>query len=53
VACPLWVKSGKARVEHLTSAFHSKADVALSLRHVSLVPEADITYEAVSRREIE
>ena len=36
--CPLWVKSGKARPEHLLSAIPPKADVARSLRDVSFVP---------------
>jgi hypothetical protein len=26
--CPLWVKSGKARVEHLLSALRRKADIS-------------------------
>jgi hypothetical protein len=36
--CPFWVKSGKARPEHLLSAIPPKADFARSLRDVSFVP---------------
>ena len=32
--CPLWVKSGNARPEHLLSAHDAIADIATSLRHV-------------------
>jgi hypothetical protein len=38
----LWVKSGKARPEHLLSAIPPKADFARSLRDVRFVPIPDI-----------
>ena len=40
--CPSWVKSGKARPEHLLSAIPPKADIARSPRDVSSVLEADM-----------
>src|ERR1700730_12982360 len=40
--CWLGVISGKARPEHLLSAFPPKADFARSLRDVRFVPKADI-----------
>jgi hypothetical protein len=40
--CPLWVKSGKTRAEHFTSAFHPTAAEERTSQTVSLVPKTDI-----------
>jgi hypothetical protein len=40
--CRSWVKSGKARPEHLLSAIPRKADFARSLRDVSSVPTPEV-----------
>jgi hypothetical protein len=44
--CPLWVKSGKARLEHLLPAIPPKADLARSLRDVGFVPNAELAFTA-------
>src|SRR5260370_40852111 len=48
VACLLWVKTGKARCEHMFSALPLKADVAQRGRHVRFVPMNE-TARAVGR----
>ncbi len=40
--CPRWVKTGKARYEHMFSALPLKADIALRTRHVRFVPLTDM-----------
>src|SRR5258705_9897999 len=37
-----WVKTGKARCEHMFSALPSNSDIARRIRHVSKVPQADM-----------
>src|SRR5258705_2400723 len=47
--CLSWVKTGKARCEHMFSALPLKADVAQRGRHVRFVPPADARWLAVER----
>jgi hypothetical protein len=35
---PLWVKSGKARSEHIPSGLHPRADIVDALWHFRFVP---------------
>jgi hypothetical protein len=42
ITCPLWVKSGKARPDHLTSAFHLKTDLLQTSQEVRFVPIAEV-----------
>jgi hypothetical protein len=39
--CPLGVKTGKARYEHMFSALPLKADITLRTRYVRFVPQLD------------
>ena len=48
--CLLWVKSGKARPEHLTSAFHLITDLLQTSREVRFVPKADLGRIEASER---
>jgi hypothetical protein len=41
VECPLWVQTGKAQREQMSSGLPLRADIAQCSRHVSKVPKAD------------
>jgi hypothetical protein len=42
--CPLWVKTGKAQCEHMTSALPLKADIRRAAWDVRFVPTGDIWF---------
>src|SRR5258706_7931134 len=43
-----WVKTGKARYDHMFSALPLKADIALRTRYVRFVPKADLGSVAIA-----
>src|SRR5262249_34799321 len=47
--CPLWVKSGKAQNEHITSALSPKADIASVPRYVRSVATRTLVHLTLAR----